>query len=167
MTICNSEDWKYLLVDHHVEYLQTKNNEALKDLRAIKHKLNKLKHMWKTHLHKSSSTSADNQPKQVKNAPQKMLTSLLDGSSSDVNKLEEELISCRLTEVDLATKLQECKSKLKDVEFKSSLDHKHITRQTELILKLQVLQSSKHKMRPRTFYCIDLLFLNQSFSSIQ
>ena len=57
--------------------------------------------------------------KQTTSAPKKLFNSLLEGTS-EVGRLEEELISSRLREVEILAEMNEWKTKAMEVEIKVS-----------------------------------------------
>ena len=55
-----------------------------------------------------------------------------------LTRLEEELVTCRLAEVDTLTRLQECQARLREMEHTSKSSRLHLSRQDAFVIKLQV-----------------------------
>ena len=117
-----------LISEHEVEGLKNKNEEAMKHLKDLRSKVKDLKGMWKIHLQVDSCiflrvkisgfeqrSGGHLELKQTTSAPKKLFNSLLEGTS-EVGRLEEELISSRLREVETVAELQEWKTKASDLD---------------------------------------------------
>ena len=61
----------------------------------------------------------------------------MDGSAGEVSKLEEELISCRLAEVDTVARLQETEARLREVDHQARAGRHQLGRQDQLVRRLQ------------------------------
>ena len=127
-------DLKTLLIDEEVVNIKRENNETKRDLQVLKTKVFDLKHMWKSHIQRTTVTS----PESKASAPKKLFNSLLDGSGMEVTKLEEELITCRLSEVDTLARLQECQERVRDMEHQAKSSRLQLSRQDAIVIKLQV-----------------------------
>ena len=127
-------DLKTLLIDEEVVNIKRENNETKRDLQVLKTKVFDLKHMWKSHIQRTTVTS----PESKASAPKKLFNSLLDGSGMEVTKLEEELITCRLSEVDTLARLQECQERVRDMEYQTKSSRLQLSRQDAIVIKLQV-----------------------------
>lgn len=96
-------------------------NLALKDLKA---KVAELSTMWKKHLQQRSE--ADNAGSSaaavsaVPSTPKKLLGSFLEGKS-EVARLEEELMTARLVEVESEAELKASRLKVMELETQVSL----------------------------------------------
>ena len=66
------------------------------------------------------------------------------GSGAEVSKLEEELISCRLSEVDTLARLQECQERVRDVEHQNKSSRLQLSRQDAMVIKLQVYSCNRN-----------------------
>ena len=95
-------------------------NLALKDLRA---KVSELSGMWQRHLKRKEEEDEKNRKKEEENAPppstpKKLLGSLLEGSGkgAEVSRLEEELMTARMSEVDSQAELKESRLKVMELE---------------------------------------------------
>ena len=127
-------DLKTLLIDEEVVNIKRENNETKRDLQVLKTKVFDLKQMWKSHIQRTTVTS----PESKASAPKKLFNSLLDGSGMEVTKLEEELITCRLSEVDTLARLQECQERVRDMEHQAKSSRLQLSRQDAIVIKLQV-----------------------------
>ena len=127
-------DLKTLLIDEEVVNIKRENNETKRDLQVLKTKVFDLKQMWKSHIQRSTMTL----PESKASAPKKLFNSLLDGSGMEVTKLEEELITCRLSEVDTLARLQECQERVRDMEHQTKSSRLQLSRQDAIVIKLQV-----------------------------
>ena len=127
-------DLKTLLIDEEVVNIKRENNETKRDLQVLKTKVFDLKQMWRTHIQRTTVTS----PESKASAPKKLFNSLLDGSGMEVTKLEEELITCRLSEVDTLARLQECQERVRDMEHQAKSSRLQLSRQDAIVIKLQV-----------------------------
>ena len=127
-------DLKTLLIDEEVVNIKRENNETKRDLQVLKTKVFDLKHMWKSHIQRTTVTL----PESKASAPKKLFNSLLDGSGMEVTKLEEELITCRLSEVDTLARLQECQERVRDMEHQTKSSRLQLSRQDAIVIKLQV-----------------------------
>lgn len=90
-------------------------NLALKDLKT---KVAELSIMWKKHLHQRSEADAANGD-MVPSTPKKLLGSLLDGKS-EAARLEEELMTARLIEVEGQAELKDARLKVMELETQVS-----------------------------------------------
>ena len=70
-------------------------------------------------------------------APKKLLSSLMDGSAGSVSRLEEELITCRLSEVEAVAGLQESQARLREVEQQARAGRLQLGRQDRVVRRLQ------------------------------
>ena len=61
----------------------------------------------------------------------------MDGSAGEVSKLEEELISCRLAEVDTVARLQETEARLREVDHQARAGRHQLGRQDQILRRLQ------------------------------
>ena len=138
-------DLSNLLMDEEVENIKMENKETKKDLQTLKMKISDLKLMWKSHVQKIA-LQTDRQGSTVTSAPKKLLSSLMEGSGSEVSKLEEELISCRRSEVDGIARLQECEAELRDVKHKAKSARHQLQRRDAIVLRLQE-DLDQHKRR--------------------
>ena len=68
--------------------------------------------------------------------PKKLLGSLLESGKSEVSKLEEELMSSRLKEVEAMGELKELRLKVMDLETQTHVYHNQLKRQGEDSAKL-------------------------------
>merc|ERR1739838_1095349 len=114
-----------LISEHEVEGLKNKNEEAMKHLKDLRSKVKDLKGMWKIHLQRSGGHL---ELKQTTSAPKKLFNSLLEGAS-EVGRLEEELISSRLREVETVAELQEWKTKASDLDNQTKTSRNQLSRQ--------------------------------------
>lgn len=130
-------DLKTILIEEEVENIKKENQETKKDLLTLKTKVFDLKHMWRAHIQRTT-LSSESKPSSVASAPKKLLTSLIDGSGGELTKLEEELISCRLSEIDTLANLQDCQARLRDMEHQSRTNRLQMSRQDAIVIKLQV-----------------------------
>lgn len=129
-------DLRTVLLDEEAQRIKAENKETKKELKTMKHKVSELKQMWKAQLGRAIPGPASSEAR----GPKRLLSSLLDGSAgSEVMRLEEELVSCRLAEVDTLTRLQECQARLRDMEHQSKSNRLHLSRQDAFVIKLQVL----------------------------
>jgi len=108
---------------------EAESNLALKDLRS---KVSELSAMWQKHLKRVESSGGQSE---VTNSPKKLLGSLLEGKS-EVSKLEEDLMSSRLKEVEAMAELKELRLKVMDLETQSHVYHNQLKRQSEEAQKL-------------------------------
>ena len=101
-------------------------NLALKDLKA---KVAELNTMWKKHLNQrggaDGSGEAGSAASAVPSTPKKLLGSFLEGKS-EVARLEEELMTARLVEVENEAELKDSRLKVMELEtqvnkFRASL----------------------------------------------
>ena len=132
-------DLRTVLLDEEAQRIKAENKETKKELKAMKHKVSELKQMWKAQLCRQNPGPVSSEPRGVSSGPKKLLSSLLDGSAgSDLTRLEEELVTCRLAEVDTLTRLQECQARLREMEHTSKSSRLHLSRQDAFVIKLQV-----------------------------
>lgn len=153
---------RHLLIDEEVENIKKENVETKKDLQMLKIKILDLKQMWKSHIQVGSTSSppnyidsnyccqkniqpADRQASTVSSvaplaplsAPKKLLSSLMEGSAGSVSRLEEELVSSRLSEVEAVARLQETEARLREVEQQARAGRLQLGRQEQLVRRLQ------------------------------
>ena len=136
-------DLRTVLLDEEAQRIKAENKETKKELKAMKHKISELKQMWKAQLCRVNAGPVSPETRAVSSGPKKLLSSLLDGSGgSDLTRLEEELVTCRLAEVDTLTRLQECQARLREMEHTSKSSRLQLSRHDAFVIKLQVLLSS-------------------------
>lgn len=131
-------DLKTVLLDEEAQHIKAENKETKRELKAMKVKVSELKLMWKAHLGRAALAPVSSEPRVVSSGPKKLLSSLLDGSGSDLSRLEEELVSCRLNEVDTLSRLQESQARLREMEHTTKSGRLHLSRQDAYVIKLQV-----------------------------
>eukprot|EP00090_Calanus_glacialis_P009131 TRINITY_DN174_c0_g1_i2.p1 TRINITY_DN174_c0_g1~~TRINITY_DN174_c0_g1_i2.p1 ORF type:complete len:832 (-),score=235.75 TRINITY_DN174_c0_g1_i2:254-2749(-) len=118
---------------------EAESNLALKDLRS---KVSELNTMWQKHLKRSENPSAQSE---VPSTPKKLLGSLLEGKS-DAARLEEELMTSRLREVEGMAELKELRLKVMELETKTHVIHNQLKRRSEEVQKLtDLLEESSRK----------------------
>ena len=61
----------------------------------------------------------------------------MDGSAGEVSKLEEELISSRLAEVDVIARLQETEARMREVDHQARSGRHQLGRQDQIVRRLQ------------------------------
>ena len=91
-------------------------NLALKDLKA---KVADLSTMWKKHLQQRSEAEASGSTGSsaaVPSTPKKLLGSFLENGKSEVARLEEELMTARLVEVENEAELKASRLKVMELE---------------------------------------------------
>ena len=89
-------------------------NLALKDLKA---KVADLSTMWKKHLQQRSEAEASSGTSAaVPSTPKKLLGSFLENGKSEVARLEEELMTARLVEVENEAELKASRLKVMELE---------------------------------------------------
>ena len=91
-------------------------NLALKDLKA---KVAELSTMWKKHLQQRSEADAPSTSSiaaAVPSTPKKLLGSFLEPGKSEVARLEEELMTARLVEVENEAELKASRLKVMELE---------------------------------------------------
>ena len=133
-------------------------NLALKDLKS---KVTELSGMWKKHLQQRSSSSegpdkpatgganapmAVTAPSVVPSTPKKLLGSLLEGSAglkSETARLEEELMTARLIEVENEAELQSSRLKVMELETQNQVIANQLKRQGEETNQLRESLESK------------------------
>jgi len=108
---------------------EAESNLALKDLRT---KVGELNVMWQKHLKRSESPKEG----EVPSTPKKLLGSLLEGKS-EAARLEEELMTSRLKEVDCLSELKEIRLKVMDLETQREVWNNQVRRQGEEGKRLQ------------------------------
>ena len=127
-------DLRTVLLDEEAQRIKAENKETKKELKAVKHKVSELKQMWKAQLCRATAGPVSPESR----GPKKLLSSLLDGSAgSDLTRLEEELVTCRLAEVDTLSRLQECQARLREMEHQSKSGRLQLSRQDAFVIKLQ------------------------------
>merc|ERR1719233_1654415 len=109
------------------------NNETKENLQELRMKIRDLKNFWEIHLLKSCGHEV---LKPTTSGPKKLFNSLLEGTS-EVGRLEEELISSRLREVETLAEMNEWKTKAMEGEIKAKTCRNQLTRQDAIILRLQ------------------------------
>eukprot|EP00092_Neocalanus_flemingeri_P004135 GFUD01004449.1.p1 GENE.GFUD01004449.1~~GFUD01004449.1.p1 ORF type:complete len:563 (+),score=181.11 GFUD01004449.1:228-1691(+) len=119
--------------EDEVSELKNISEEAKKHLQDLRSKVRDLKSMWKIHLQRSGS---QDELKQTTSAPKKLFNSLLEGTS-EVGRLEEELISSRLREVETVAELKEWKMKTREMESQTKTSRNQLSRQDDIVLRLQ------------------------------
>jgi len=118
---------------------EAESNLALKDLRS---KVSELNTMWQKHLKRSENPSTQ---QEVPSTPKKLLGSLLEGKS-DAGRLEEELMSSRLREVEGMAELKELRLKVMELETQTHVTHNQLQRRSEEAKKLtDLLEESTRK----------------------
>ena len=138
-------DLKNILIDEEVGNIRKENEETRKDLQVLKEKVFNLKHIWKAHIQRNSDQESSGRG--VASAPKKLISSLY-GSSGGTAKLEEELISVRLSEVDCLARLQESQSLIRDLEHQVKSSRHQLSRQDALVTRLQ--DELDHQKRKQT-----------------
>ena len=97
----------------------------------MRSKVGELNSMWLKHM-KRTEVSEPSQPEPTPNTPKKLLGSLLEPSAkTEVVKMEEELMSSRLKEVEAMAELKELRLKVMDLETQTHVLHNQLKRQTE------------------------------------
>ena len=109
---------------------EAESHLALKDLRL---KVSELSTMWQKHLKRAEAPSGQ---AEVPSTPKKLLGSLLEPSKSEVTKMEEELMSNRLKEVEAMAELKELRLKVMYLETQTHVYHNQLKRQGEEVDKL-------------------------------
>ena len=109
---------------------EAESHLALKDLRS---KVSELSNMWQKHLKRAGAPGGQ---AEVPSTPKKLLGSLLEPGKSEVTKLEEELMSTRLKEVEAMGELKELRLKVMDLETQTHVYHNQLKRQGEEADKL-------------------------------
>ena len=133
-------DLRTVLLDEEAQRIKAENKETKKELKAMKQKVSELKQMWKAQLCRANAGPVSPESRAVSSGPKKLLSSLLDGTAgSDLTRLEEELVTCRLAEVDTLTRLQECQARLREMEHQSKSSRLQLSRHDAFVIKLQVL----------------------------
>ena len=105
-------EYKDILLDEEVVNIKKENAATKQELSDLRDKISNLKNMWRAHILRNNSLESSG--KVATSSPKKLITSFLDSSSSV--RLEEELISSRLAEVDSVAQLQESQSLARDLE---------------------------------------------------
>jgi len=109
-------------------------NLALKDLKS---KVAELSSMWKKHLQQKSesdNTTVDGALQTtsvVPSTPKKLLGSFLEGNKSETARLEEELMTARLIEVENEAELQASRLKVMELETQNQVIANQLKRQAE------------------------------------
>ena len=120
---------------------EAESHLALKDLRS---KVSELSSMWQKHLKRAEAPGGTGEP--VPSTPKKLLGSLLESGKSELTKMEEELMSTRLKEVEAMGELKELRLKVMDLETQTHVYHNQLKRQGEEADKLtEDLEESKRK----------------------
>merc|ERR1712241_59283 len=110
-------------------------NLALKDLKG---KVAELSTMWKKHLQQrseGSDSAANPSASAVPSTPKKLLGSFLEGKS-EVARLEEELMTARLVEVENEAELKASRLKVMELETQNQVIVNQLKRQGEEINQL-------------------------------
>jgi hypothetical protein len=94
-----------------VKLREAEANLALKDLKA---KVSELSGMWQKHLKRSEAAKLE-AGEAPPSTPKKLFGSLLEGKS-EAARLEEELMTARLTEVESQAELKDQRLKVMDLE---------------------------------------------------
>ena len=89
--------------------------------------------MWQKHLKRAEAPGGQ---AEVPSTPKKLLGSLLEPGKSEVTKLEEELMSTRLKEVEAMGELKELRLRVMDLETQTHVYHNQLKRQGEEADKL-------------------------------
>jgi len=120
---------------------EAESHLALKDLRS---KVGDLSAMWQKHLKRVEAPSGQ---AEVPSTPKKLLGSLLEaGAKSEVTKLEEDLMSTRLKEVEAMGELKELRLKVMDLETQTHVYHNQLKRQSEEAQKFSEELDESKKM---------------------
>jgi len=109
---------------------EAESNLALKDLRS---KVTELNVMWLAHLKKAEGAAT---PAEVPSTPKKLLGSLLEGKG-EAGRLEEELMSSRLREVEGMAELKELRLKVMELETQTQVVNNQLKRQSEAVAVLR------------------------------
>ena len=72
----------------------------------------------------------------------------MEGSAGEVSKLEEELISCRLNEVDTIARLQDTEARLREMELQARSGRHQLGRQDQIVRRLQ--EELEHQRRKQS-----------------
>ena len=135
-------EYKDILLDEEVVNIKKENAATKQELSDLRDKIFNLKNMWRAHILRNNSLESSG--KVATSSPKKLITSFLDSSSSV--RLEEELISSRLAEVDSVAQLQESQSLVRDLEHQVKTSRHHLSRQDALVIRLQEeLEMQKRK----------------------
>ena len=110
---------------------EAESHLALKDLRS---KVSELSSMWQKHLKRAEAPGGT--AELVPSTPKKLLGSLLESGKSELTKMEEELMSTRLKEVEAMGELKELRLKVMDLETQTHVYHNQLKRQGEEADKL-------------------------------
>ena len=93
--------------------------------------------------------------------PKKLLGSLLESGKSEVSKLEEELMSSRLKEVEAMGELKELRLKVMDLETQTHVYHNQLKRQSEeseqLVSQLDNSRKSEVELQTQVRYCHEFI----------
>jgi len=117
-------------------------DQSKEELQELRHKIRDLKGMWKVHLQKSSHTEDGKHPS---SGPKKLFSSLLDGTS-EVGKLEEELISSQVRETEVLAELKEWKIRCLETQTQLKASRNQLSRQDDMVMRLQEeLEDSRRK----------------------
>merc|ERR1719397_1646992 len=117
---------------------EAEGNLALKDLRS---KVGELNAMWQKHLKRSEAPAGG----EVPSTPKKLLGSLLEGKGES-GKLEEELMSCRLREVEGAAELKTLRLRVMDLESQTQVAANQLGRRAEEVTSLtEQLEQSRRR----------------------
>ena len=135
-------EYKDILLDEEVVNIKKENAATKQELSDLRDKIFNLKNMWRAHILRNNSLESSG--KVATSSPKKLISSFLDSSSSV--RLEEELISSRLAEVDSVAQLQESQSLVRDLEHQVKTSRHHLSRQDALVIRLQEeLERQKRK----------------------
>lgn len=128
-------------------------NLALKDLKT---KVAELSAMWKKHLQQRSESdtasasgghstvSAAASAVIVPSTPKKLLGSLLENGKSEVARLEEELMTARLIEVESQAELKDTRLKVMELETQNQVVANQLKRQADETHKLRESLENKN-----------------------
>merc|ERR550532_2194973 len=105
--------------------------EAGLALRELRTKVGQLNTMWGRHLSGETSQAVESD-----SAPKKLLGGLLEGKG-EVNRLEEELMTSRLREVEGMAELKELRLKVMDLEGQGQVYEAQLRRQESLVRRLE------------------------------
>merc|ERR1711884_567755 len=103
----------------------------------LKSKVAELSSMWKKHLQQKSesdNTTVDGALQTtsvVPSTPKKLLGSFLEGNKSETARLEEELMTARLIEVENEAELQASRPKVMELETQNQVIANQLKRQAE------------------------------------
>lgn len=122
-----------------VKLREAEANLALKDLKA---KVSELSGMWQKHLKRSEAAKleANEAPPST---PKKLFGSLLEGKS-EAARLEEELLTARMKDVECQAELKDQRLKLMDLETNNQVIANQLKRQNDELMRLRETLESKN-----------------------